>query len=341
MFNDNTIPPAAKEILREVTKIGLEGRYVPKFPIDPLDPDNRVQVRLDNVAPPENVNSYAAQMKAGAEFPPGIVTLDNHIVDCNTRVKAAKKLNLDEFPMIVIQASYDSASEDVKAKIRILGTLINQKGAQRLKSKETIAAIKDCLRLEYSIRRITEITGQSSTLVNKYARRRKASARFATLGMNIPLAENLEVYGSAEFEALNDEPFKNAALLSLDAGFTHREAKAFAAELKLAGADDKALEMIRRRRAEDEERIRNHAMTGSGKPSKTSQLRQILGQVTSLSRKVTAQDLVETNETQQIDHLARLNEAVDFLREVQKLQRAYLASVLAKNPSPKKPSDKK
>ena len=68
--------------------LGVEAELVDDFDLLRLDPDERLQVRLDpNNAPSEMVNRFVHQMSF-SQFPPPVATKDNRIVDGNTRRKA-------------------------------------------------------------------------------------------------------------------------------------------------------------------------------------------------------------------------------------------------------------
>ena len=71
--------------------VGVKPRLEQEFDLTTIDPDGRVQVRIDkNNAPREMVERFAAQMSFSA-FPPIVVTQDARIIDGNTRYRARRQ----------------------------------------------------------------------------------------------------------------------------------------------------------------------------------------------------------------------------------------------------------
>jgi hypothetical protein len=71
--------------------LGAKAKLNAEYDLTLIDPDGRVQVRIDkNNAPREMVERFAGQMSFSV-FPPIVVTQDNRIVDGNTRYRARLK----------------------------------------------------------------------------------------------------------------------------------------------------------------------------------------------------------------------------------------------------------
>jgi hypothetical protein len=332
---DTKIPATSQEILKEADKLGFKYKFIPSYDIEQLDPDKRrVQVRMENVAPSQNVQSFMNHMKAGVVFPPLLLSLDGFVIDANTRVKAAKKLKLSTFPAIVIQANYEGARDDVRQKFHVLAATANQKGAQRLKPKEAVKAAADAMLLGLNNKRIQETIGVSANVVNRLRRLESARVRLHRMGMAPETLDILDILGANDLVALNNEPFKRLTFLVKDAGLTSREASEIARRLKKDGSDEAAIESLKQYRAEMEGRIRDHALTGNGKPSMAARFRAAIGNVLAFEAK--SADVVERTGGLALaqTHLDRLDQALDYIEGVRTAQTVIVDRLKAEVPMP-------
>src|SRR3954466_2219270 len=82
-----------------LTSLGVKFEYVPEFPMSDLISDPTTQVRREeNRAPKPEVERYHGLLKAGAEFPPIVVTGANKVIDGNTRWGAYDRMRRTTIP---------------------------------------------------------------------------------------------------------------------------------------------------------------------------------------------------------------------------------------------------
>src|SRR6185312_8470394 len=85
----NSLPDYAKPVADKIEKLGFKWEFDYEFPVPDPDKTQRVQIRdVAHIAKQADVNIYAAALKRGDKFPPGVVTKDGRFVDFNTRAKA-------------------------------------------------------------------------------------------------------------------------------------------------------------------------------------------------------------------------------------------------------------
>jgi hypothetical protein len=296
-------PDASLMHIKEIDGLGLSYTYDPQFDISLLDlKHRRVQVRdSDNYAPKDNVKQYAQAMAAGSEFPAIIVTSDLWAVDCNTRVSACRSLGINIFPALVLNEQFETGSVETRAKIKILAATVNHKNGQRLTTAEARAHVGVCLNFGMKVQEIEKRLGVNPNIINMIIRERAALARMSKVGMIPPSKEHLSNAGSPTLMQLNDEPYRQIVQLMVDTGFSAREVKALATQVKEDGSDQLGLARLAKVRAENKERILRHSLTGNGKPSKSAQFRQALGR--GLSFEGQEREVVEKNPDLQEDHL--------------------------------------
>lgn len=319
---DVKLSAAIQEVFAEAEKLGLKIKLEPQFDVTQIDLDNRVQVRTENVAPAGNVEQYANHLKSGVKLPAPIVTLDGYIVDGNTRFKAFPKAKISNYPVLVIQANFKGAPPAVAAKIRLMGAAQNQKGAQRLKPKEAKRSVLDGIALGLNNKRIMETTGLSISMINKVRRQEDAKARMTELAILPATVDQLDVFGTAEFLALHDEPYRRLVLFTTDAGLSMREAKGIAKEMAKARSEQDAIDIVTRYRAENADRIKEHSLTGNGKPSVLAKFKKALGAVLAFADDPRL--CVERKPDFMEDHLGKIETAVEFLDEIRAAQQTRI-----------------
>jgi len=285
--------------------------------------DRRIQCReADNYAKTDEVNSYAEQMGQSV-FPPIIMTLDDYLLDGNTRVEAAKKRGDRFFPGLVIQENYATADPRRKLEFHMLAATLNNQNGRRQTTKEARKTLIDALKLGWRVEQIVRALGTKASEVTKVKWEVDARDRLETVGMKNgqvrATGTSLRALGKPAVLALNFEPYRALASLAMDAGLNANEIITLAKEAKATGSDEAALERIAEVRLENDERIRNYTMlSGPSKPPVARQLRQHLGFVTKFA--VNPGALVETNGPSMIQHQAALDTSIAVLTEVRRLQ---------------------
>ena len=318
------MPLAASQHIREIERLGFKYRFHPQFDISLLDlKGKRVQVReADNYSPPENVRSYAEALRGGAEFPPIVITADNYVVDANTRVEAARKIKLPNFPALVLTVGFEKADDDTKSKLFALAATLNQLGGQRLKTAEAQSAVVHLAHLGWTTPNIQRAVNLSPGQINRVKRIVEAKNRMMRLGMTPPTDDYCDKAGDAKALLLNDEPFKRFVHLLVDAGLKAAEAKNLADEMRKAGSDQGAIDFVSARRNDMEDRIRDKALTGNGKPPKSARFRMFLGSILGYEGK--EEDAIEYNSTLRADHIDRIERGIRVLETALALQKERL-----------------
>ena len=316
-----TMPNSALPFIREIERLGFKFQYVPQYALADADPaKRRVQVReSDHYAPPAGVKAFAQALKGGVVFPPLVTTIDNFLVDGNTRVEAGRQNKMPHFHALVITTPYEKASPETRDKFIALAATLNQLNGVRLTLAEAKMAAIALIRLGWTIPNIQRSLGLNQGLVYRISREQEALQRITRLGMIAPAAAYLSNAGTKQMLALNDEPYKRLILLMTDANLRTREIKEIAEEAKNAGSDQAANDVIKKHRDALEQRILDHALTGNGKPSKGAKFRQAMGRV--LSYEGNEADGVEHVENQRVEHTELLERAKLVLEKVITLQR--------------------
>jgi hypothetical protein len=318
-------PSSNKNIAQvEIERLGFGYSEVAQYPIENLSIDRRVQVReVKHYAPKETVEQYAVQM-SNVPFPPIVVTKDAWIIDGNTRIGAHVKRKDAFTPAIVVEVSWNGATEKQRNLLHALAATPNATGGVRLTSKETREVATRLIKLGWKSDQIGRAIGLKASGVSGVKQELDAVAKLSKVGIvdtnGAAQSASLRALGNSGVVSLNDVPFKELAELAMDAGFNVGEIRSTAKAAKDAGSDQGALDVIRKLRREAADRITEHKLTGKGKPPMPRQLRQHLGFVNKFEGR--EQELVETNPDNAENHLAALKAAVKVLTEVLKAQEA-------------------
>jgi ParB-like chromosome segregation protein Spo0J len=255
---------------------------------------------------------------ATTAFPPILVTTDKFIVDGNTRVAACQKRKDNFFPAAVLEASYAHASDQERAQIHALAATLNQKGGQRIKPSEMRKVTEDLLDLGWNADNVSRAIGASVSTISQVRREREGFKRLEHLGFDPSQFDQSShrVLGSVDAMALNDEPYRQLAKLTLDAGLQIKEVIELARAMKATGSDQAGIEVARKLREEQASRIRARALTGKGKPPPSSLVKRALG----LVLKYRPTEIVEHNEAAMRAYRDVLDKAVEILSETIELQ---------------------
>jgi hypothetical protein len=257
-------------------------------------------------------------MRGGAEFPPIVVSSDAYIIDANTRVEAARSIKVPSLPALVITPPFKTSPTDVQNKYKALAATLNQLGGQRLTTAESKDAAVTLIHLGWNTPNISRALGLSSQIAAKIRKMELARERMTRLGLIPPKAEYMTTCGQPAMLSLNDEPYRRMVLLIQDANLSHREATEIAVAVGKTGSDQAALDLIATYRAQMEDRIRAHALTGNGKPSSAAKFRRALGNV--LGWQGREEEAVDSDATSCQAHYDKLIDARKMLDEIVTLQ---------------------
>lgn len=320
-----SIPPEAARVITEIERLGLKYDYVPHYDITGLDPERRVQVReSDHYAPESLVKQYREALKGGATFPPGVISADAYLIDFNTRLRALLKNGATHYQVLIVRSTYEGASPETAAKLKALAATLNQQGGQRLSNSEAREAGKFLVSLGWQPAQIARALGLSTTVASKLKKEDAALKRMAALGVVPPNVEHLAALGMPLMLSLNNEPYKRLVLLKVDADLSQREMMAIAHEVAKAGSDEDAINLLVKYRAENEERIRDAALTGEGKPTQLSLFRRALGGLMSFDG-TPIEKLVDDDEERAKIYLDTLSQAMGLLEDIAAAQREALS----------------
>jgi hypothetical protein len=307
----------------EIERLGFAYTEVAQYDLAKLDPSRRIQVRdTQNYARKEDVTRYATQMEL-AEFPPIVVTADAWIVDGNTRIGAALQRKQNRFPALVLDVAREGANEERVHKLHALAASLNQQNGQPLTKAEQRRDIQHVLKLGWTPAQMGRAVGLPPKEIVAARKEMDARERLEQLGMAVNgelKGPALRALGGPLALQLNDEPYRVLATLTADAGLMATEIFAAAKEIRETGSDTAAVARIEQLRAENQERIRQRALTGMGKPPVARQLRLHLAFV----RKFASEPgvLVEQNAALADEHAQGIEQAVAILQAVLREQRA-------------------
>jgi hypothetical protein len=310
----------------EIERLGFGFTEVADYDLTRLDYTRRVQVReTKHYNPRELVERYAAQMSETA-FPPIVVTADDWIVDGNTRVDARVRLRKEKFaPAYVLDVEWDGArtTEKQKRLLVALAATLNANAGLPLSAREAREVTAELIKLEWKAEQIARAIGAKPATVTQVRKEIAAVEKLTRVGLNLNgsggvRGASLRALGAKDVLALNDVPFRELATLAADAGFNASEITTAAKQARELGADDKAMEMLRHLRVENNDRIQEQKLTGAAKPPVSRQLRQHLGFVTKYQGR--EQELLETDPKVSEAHIASLTTSIQVLSAVLEMQ---------------------
>ncbi len=305
----------------EIERLGFGWTEVANFDLTRLDPSRRVQVRdASHYAPKESVDRYAVQMGEVA-FPPIVITSDDWIVDGNTRV-GAKQLRKEKFsPALVLDVAYKTGSAKQQNLLHALAATLNSNNGMPLTSKEIREVAAKFVALGWKSDQIGRAIGLKAAGVTAVKKEIDAAAKLQRIGMDPNgsiKGASLRALGAKDVLALNDVPFRELATLAGDAGLNASEIGSTAKSARETGSDTAAVDLITKLRTELGDRIREHELTGVGKPPVSRQLRQHLGFVTKFAGR--EQELIETDPKVHATHVEALTAAAAVLSRVLEMQ---------------------
>ena len=327
------IDERTQRLIRTIT--GLDPELVDDYDIRGIDPRDRAQVRVDrNLAPKERVQSYVWMMDAGDEFPAGVMTRDGVIVDMNTRIMAYKERGDFFVRAWVIPVDYKDADADTKARISYVGECLNAKNGQPPSKEEQANQVRHGIRIGLGDKQISVEAGVNPTFVKSLRSRVAGETRLDDLGVEYtredgekvkPLIAEAALATLGKADDLDDDVFVAVAELARDAGFTKPEVQAAVSSAREQESPAARLDVVRREREANKERIASREQGRNGHPPLSRQLKRNLGFI----NKNTASALVERNRDLAEDHLEAIEQAIGILTEVADLQRRANAEMLA------------
>ena len=308
----------------EIERLGFSWHVANQFDLDRMSEDRRIQVRDSNhYEPPSLVKSIAQQM-GYTVFQPVIMTEDDYTADGNTRGRARKERKERFTPAVIVEAKYENAPRDVRAKLEVLAATLNcQNGTALTVAERQKVALTAFSELDMLPEHYARGLGLKPSDVAAIKQERLARTRLARLGIepNGHLSKPaLRALGKQTAQVLNDEPFRELVLLSQDYALTVAEINDIAKAAKETQSDQGARLAIQAERQRPEMADRKIALdlTGKSQPAASGQLRRSLGFARNFHD--TPGRLIETNPANVATHIAVVTEARDILDKVLELQ---------------------
>jgi len=300
--------------------LGLKPKLEADFDLTRIDPNERVQIRIDkNNAPKEMVTRFASQMTF-SKFPPIVVTRDPKIVDGNTRYRARVERGERYAAALVIPVDYETADAETKVRLHYLGLALNNSNGKALDKAERREMARNAILLGMSTRQISSTVGFPDKTINLIRREVAAELRLEQLDLKDELVIRdapLRALGSVT-DKLDDSLFAGLAQLTADAGFNAAEVNAMASSIQEVATPELAQERLEREREANAQRIADRKRGGDGHPPASRALMQRLGFI---NGERPASAMVETNKEKMAEHLAAIESAIVRLNEVAALQR--------------------
>ena len=185
-------------------------------------------------------------------------------MDGNTRVGAYLKRGVTFQPALIIDVAWESASEKRREELYMLGATANSQNGRPLTAKERRANIRHALALNWTTEHIERVLGLKTGVIVGVRREIAAEQRLADVGMgsNGELkGASLRALGKASAVGLHNDPYKELAQLSADAGLNASEIDQLAKEVKDSDSDEEVLRVLSNVRSEMGERIREREFT--------------------------------------------------------------------------------
>jgi hypothetical protein len=189
---------------------------------------------------PENVERYTEHMREGAPFPPIVLRSPRLLLDGNTRLAAATKLRLDEFPAYVVE---DIASTDVA---RNLSGALNQLNGQPLTVEEAQAVAISMMTgdLSMTVNQVARYVGRSSTQVSRWRKSDEATRHASRLGIADAMGRVSHNQRERLADVQLDEPFRRLTELVADSKPGGTELNKLVRDVAKAASEAQAIELI-------------------------------------------------------------------------------------------------
>lgn len=313
------LPDEARTTATLIKKLGFDWELDLRYPTP--DFERRVQIRDEvHYAPSAEVTKYASAYLRNEAMPPIVMTKDGFLLDGNTRVGALHRAKLPTVSAFIVDEDYEGANAATVRRFTALGAAFNTRNGRGIDRKEIARAILAVgAGGDYTAERIAALLGLSSGLVNGVLAEQRARERADRLGVHVNGSVPVSMLRRLGQAPLNDEPFRRMLKLTQDAGLSASELGELVRQVKAAGSDAAALELIDAQRAERREQIAEFAASGKSRPPGPAQLRQHLGFI--LKYAGDPDKLVDRNPTTVAEHATLLDQAIELLTKVRALQR--------------------
>lgn len=321
------LPDYAKSTADRIEALGFKWEFDYKYPIQAPDTVQRVQIRdTAHEAPAAEVTRYAAAMKRGDQFPPGVVTRDGRYVDFNSRAKAAYKLGWPDFPAFILNVRFDGASDSERERLYLLGAAFNTTAGKRLDRKEVADIIRKVAgNPDWTVPQVAKLLGLTEGTVKSVFAQFRAEERAERLGVhfNGSITESNKAMLGQRSEKLTDRPFVEIAKLTHEAGLTSEELRDLCNRVQdEAGSEAAKVAIIQAERAAREAQIAHFKATAKKRPPESVNLRKRLGWITGFNAKVA--DLLDYNPATAAEYLKQVEEASALLQQLAEQQRKAL-----------------
>jgi len=208
----------------------------PNFALAKIKVTPETQIRTaEHRAPSAAVQEYVTHMKHGAIFPPIVLTSSGHLVDGNTRVRAAQELSRKFFPAYIVKFPH-------LGQARLIGAALNQMGGDRLTAEEIVVAAEAMMSEGYGDDAIARTLGRSTQHVRNVRRDqqfREAAERTGLADVVVP-KQMARVLANIR----HDEPFKAAVQAVVAAKPSAKDAAALVDKIEKTRSDAEALAVI-------------------------------------------------------------------------------------------------
>jgi hypothetical protein len=320
------LPDYAKSTAARIENLGFNWEFDYKYPVQAPDTVQRIQIRdTAHEAPSAEVIRYAAAMKRGDQFPPGVVTKDGRYVDFNTRAKAAFRLGWPDFPAFILNVRYDSATESEQERLFLLGASFNTTAGKRLDRREVADIIRKVAgNADWTIPQVAKLLGLTENTVKSVFAQFRAEERAEKLGVHLngSITESNKAMLGQRSEKLTDPPFAEIAKLTQEAGLTSEELRDLCNRVQDAGTEGEKVAVVRAEREARDAQIAHFKATAKKKPADSVNLRKRLGWIAGFNGNVT--DLLDYNPGTAAEYLKQVEEASDLLKRLAEHQRKAL-----------------
>lgn len=312
IVSHDNLPHEAYATVDEIEALGFKWHLNMRYLVPGRQ--HRVQIRdEEHYAPKVNVTEYAAAMARGDTFPPVVLTADGYLVDGNTRVEAARANHFPHIAALILDRDYEEADSRTLQNIDLLGASLNAKHGTGLdkseKRRHVISAAQDG---RFDPKRIAARLRMTVNEVNKIINEKRGEDRAQSLGIQVsedmPRTQLLR-FGQSTW--LNNKPFFELFNLTQDSGLKSTDLNELFKQIRGAGSDEKALEIIAACREERRDQISEYRATGKSRIPIAGQLRQKLGFI--LNYEANPRELIEHNRALTGTHLDVLERAVTVL----------------------------
>jgi hypothetical protein len=306
----------AKPTADLIEKFGFTWEFDFEYPTP--DPAKRVQIREEkHYVPREMVMRIAAAMTRREKFPPIVVTKDGYLVDGNTRTQAARYNKYPTVQALVLQDSYEGATEKVSRRLHLLGAAFNARHGRGIDREEVRKAVEFIGQdPTYDGTRIAALIGVTDGTVKSILAEMKARARAESVGIHLNgsvAATPLRILGQAS-EKLNDAPFRAVAELAQDTGMAPGELREVIKQMHETKSDDGAVSVVEEQRKARREQIAEYRASGKSKPPAAAKLRQRLGFI--LEFESNPRELLELNPEVVAKHREAIERSITILQTV-------------------------